>query len=99
MPKKSTDEKMKASVMEMMLRVPGMTTGKRPTRRVMPRSNSQPPAAPVLKVTPASPTAATISWTAPAAGDAVYTAVAAVVALAVGAFVFSRSDDRIAVEV
>src|SRR3990170_5400097 len=36
---------------------------------------------------------------APAAGDAVYTIVAAVVALAVGAFVFSRSDDRIAVEV
>ena len=36
---------------------------------------------------------------APAAGDAVYTIVAAVVALAAGAFVFSRSDDRIAVEV
>jgi len=36
---------------------------------------------------------------APAAGDAVYTIVAAVIALAVGAFVFSRSDDRIAVEV
>ena len=36
---------------------------------------------------------------APAAGDAVYTIVAAAVALAVGAFVFSRSDDRIAVEV
>jgi len=36
---------------------------------------------------------------APAAGDAVYTIVAALVALAVGAFVFSRSDDRIAVEV
>ncbi|HSI98475.1 MAG TPA: ABC transporter permease [Gaiellaceae bacterium] len=36
---------------------------------------------------------------APAVGDVVYTAAAAVVALAVGAFVFSRSDDRIAVEV
>jgi len=36
---------------------------------------------------------------APAAGDAVYTIVAAAVALAVGSFVFSRSDDRIAVEV
>jgi LPXTG-motif cell wall-anchored protein len=35
----------------------------------------------------------------PSTGDAVYTAVAAVVALAVGAWVFSRSDDRIAVEV
>jgi ABC-type polysaccharide/polyol phosphate export permease len=35
----------------------------------------------------------------PSAGDAVYTAVAAVVALVVGAWVFSRSDDRIAVEV
>ena len=35
----------------------------------------------------------------PAAGDAIYTAVAAVVALAVGGLVFSRSDDRIAVEV
>jgi ABC-type polysaccharide/polyol phosphate export permease len=35
----------------------------------------------------------------PAAGDAVYTAVAATVALAVGALVFSRSDDRIATEV
>ncbi len=36
---------------------------------------------------------------APATADTVYTAVAAVVALALGAFVFSRSDDRIAVEV
>jgi ABC-type polysaccharide/polyol phosphate export permease len=36
---------------------------------------------------------------APAAGDAVYTLVAAVVALAVGALVFSRCDDRIATEV
>lgn len=36
---------------------------------------------------------------APSAGDTVYTVVAAGVALAVGAFVFSRSDDRIAVEV
>jgi len=36
---------------------------------------------------------------APAAGDVAYTAAAAVAALAVGALVFSRSDDRIAVEV
>jgi len=36
---------------------------------------------------------------APSAGDALYTAVAAAVSLAVGALVFSRSDDRIAVEV
>jgi ABC-type polysaccharide/polyol phosphate export permease len=36
---------------------------------------------------------------APAAGDTIYTAAGALVALAVGAFVFSRSDDRIAVEV
>ena len=35
----------------------------------------------------------------PAVGDALYTAAAAVVALAVGALVFSRADDRIAVEV
>jgi ABC-type polysaccharide/polyol phosphate export permease len=35
----------------------------------------------------------------PPLGDSVYTAVAAVVALALGAFVFSRADDRIAVEV
>ena len=35
----------------------------------------------------------------PAAGDAVYLAVSAVVALALGAFVFSRVDDRVAVEV
>jgi ABC-type polysaccharide/polyol phosphate export permease len=35
----------------------------------------------------------------PAAGDAIYLAVAAVVALALGAFVFSRVDDRVAVEV
>jgi lipopolysaccharide transport system permease protein len=37
--------------------------------------------------------------TAPSAGDAVYLAVAAVAALALGAFVFSRVDDRVAVEV
>jgi lipopolysaccharide transport system permease protein len=37
--------------------------------------------------------------TAPSAGDAIYLAVAAVVALALGAFVFSRVDDRVAVEV
>jgi ABC-type polysaccharide/polyol phosphate export permease len=36
---------------------------------------------------------------APAVSDAVYTAVAALAALALGALVFSRSDDRIAVEV
>jgi lipopolysaccharide transport system permease protein len=35
----------------------------------------------------------------PALGDTVYTVVAAVVALALGAFVFSRVDDQIAVEV
>jgi homopolymeric O-antigen transport system permease protein len=35
----------------------------------------------------------------PAAGDAIYLAAAAVVALALGAFVFSRVDDRVAVEV
>ena len=35
----------------------------------------------------------------PAAGDFLYTVVGAAVALAAGAFVFSRSDDRIAVEV
>jgi len=35
----------------------------------------------------------------PAVGDSVYTVVAALVALALGALVFSRSDDRIAVEV
>jgi lipopolysaccharide transport system permease protein len=35
----------------------------------------------------------------PMLGDALYTAVAAVLALALGAFVFSRTDDRIAVEV
>ena len=35
----------------------------------------------------------------PTLADSVYTVVAAVVALALGAFVFSRSDDRIAVEV
>jgi ABC-type polysaccharide/polyol phosphate export permease len=35
----------------------------------------------------------------PAAGDAVYLAVSAVVALALGAWVFSRVDDRVAVEV
>lgn len=37
--------------------------------------------------------------TTPPAADTIYTVVAAVVALALGAFVFSRSDDRIAVEV
>jgi lipopolysaccharide transport system permease protein len=36
---------------------------------------------------------------APAAGDAVYLAVAALASLALGAFVFSRVDDRVAVEV
>ena len=35
----------------------------------------------------------------PAAADAIYLAVAAVLALALGAFVFSRVDDRVAVEV
>jgi lipopolysaccharide transport system permease protein len=35
----------------------------------------------------------------PATGDAIYLAVSAVVALAVGAFVFIRVDDRVAVEV
>ena len=35
---------------------------------------------------------------APAAGDVIYLAVAAVVALALGAFVFGRVDDRIAIE-
>ena len=35
----------------------------------------------------------------PAAGDAIYLAVSAVVALALGALVFSRVDDRVAVEV
>jgi ABC-type polysaccharide/polyol phosphate export permease len=35
----------------------------------------------------------------PAASDAIYTAAAAAVALAFGGLVFSRSDDRIAVEV
>jgi len=35
----------------------------------------------------------------PGAGDTIYTVVAAAVALAVGAWVFSRSDDRIATEV
>ena len=34
----------------------------------------------------------------PSLGDVVYLMVAAVVALAVGAFVFNRADDRIAVE-
>ena len=36
---------------------------------------------------------------APGAGDTIYTVAAAAVALAVGAWVFSRSDDRIATEV
>jgi lipopolysaccharide transport system permease protein len=36
---------------------------------------------------------------APALGDTIYTVAGALVALGVGAFVFSRSDDRIAVEV
>ena len=35
----------------------------------------------------------------PQAGDAVYLAVSALLALALGAFVFSRVDDRVAVEV
>ena len=35
----------------------------------------------------------------PEAGDAVYLAVSAVLALALGAFVFSRLDDRVASEV
>ena len=35
----------------------------------------------------------------PQAGDAVYLAVSAVLSLALGAFVFSRIDDRVAVEV
>ena len=35
----------------------------------------------------------------PSAGDTVYLAVSAVVALAVGAYVFNRVDDRVAVEV
>jgi ABC-type polysaccharide/polyol phosphate export permease len=35
----------------------------------------------------------------PALSDTVYTVVAAAAALALGAWVFSRSDDRIAVEV
>jgi ABC-type polysaccharide/polyol phosphate export permease len=34
----------------------------------------------------------------PAAGDVIYLIVAALVSLAVGALVFSRVDDRIAVE-
>ena len=36
---------------------------------------------------------------APGAGDTVYTVVAALVALGIGAWIFSRSDDRIATEV
>jgi ABC-type polysaccharide/polyol phosphate export permease len=36
---------------------------------------------------------------APGAADSIYTAVAAVVALVIGASVFSRADDRIATEV
>ena len=36
---------------------------------------------------------------APALGDTVYLAVASVAALALGAFVFTRVDDRVAVEV
>jgi ABC-type polysaccharide/polyol phosphate export permease len=35
----------------------------------------------------------------PAAGDTVYLAVSALVSLALGALVFSRVDDRVAVEV
>ena len=35
----------------------------------------------------------------PAAGDVIYLAVASVVSLALGALVFSRVDDRVAVEV
>ena len=37
--------------------------------------------------------------TVPSKGDAVYLAVSAVLALGLGAFVFGRVDDRIAVEV
>ena len=36
---------------------------------------------------------------APGAADTIYTVVAAAAALGFGAFVFSRSDDRIATEV
>ena len=36
---------------------------------------------------------------APGAANTIYTVVAAAVALAIGAYVFSRSDDRIATEV
>jgi ABC-type polysaccharide/polyol phosphate export permease len=43
--------------------------------------------------------AAIFYGTAPAAGDTIYTVVAALVALVVGGWVFSRSDDRIATEV
>ena len=42
--------------------------------------------------------AALWSGSAPAAADVIYLAVAAVVALALGAFVFGRVDDRIAIE-
>ena len=34
----------------------------------------------------------------PATGDVIYLAVAAVVSLALGSFVFSRIDDRLAIE-
>jgi ABC-type polysaccharide/polyol phosphate export permease len=43
--------------------------------------------------------ASIFSGETPGAADTIYTAVAAAVALALGAFVFSRSDDRIATEV
>ena len=35
----------------------------------------------------------------PSLGDTIYTVIAAIVALALGAFVFNRVDDQIAVEV
>ncbi len=57
----------------------------------------------LLWVNPVSPVVRALReplWAgnAPAAGDLAYTAVAAAAALALGAFVFSRIDDRIAVE-
>ncbi|HET7043542.1 MAG TPA: ABC transporter permease [Gaiellaceae bacterium] len=57
----------------------------------------------LLWVNPVSPVVRTLRdplWagSAPAAGDLAYAAVAAVAALALGAWVFSRVDDRIAVE-
>ena len=43
--------------------------------------------------------AAIFSGEAPGAADTIYTVVAAAAALALGALIFSRSDDRIATEV